>query len=54
MINLEEITVKVSPELAKVYRQSSTETQEQIQAKINNLLIRELEKNDKRQLKDFQ
>ncbi|ACB51265.1 hypothetical protein cce_1915 [Crocosphaera subtropica ATCC 51142] len=43
MINLEEITIKVSPELAQVYRQASTETQEQIQAKINNLLSVELE-----------
>lgn len=43
MINLEEITIKVSPELAKIYRKASTETQEEIQEKINNLLIIELE-----------
>ena len=43
MINLEEITIKVSPELAKIYRQASTETQAQIQAKINNILSIELE-----------
>ncbi|CCQ57184.1 hypothetical protein CWATWH0005_3194 [Crocosphaera watsonii WH 0005] len=38
MINLEEITIKISPELAQIYRQASTETQAQIQSKITALL----------------
>ena len=38
MINLEEITIKISPELAQIYRQASTENQAQIQSKITALL----------------
>ncbi|HEY9704960.1 MAG TPA: hypothetical protein V6C58_21150 [Allocoleopsis sp.] len=38
MVNLEEITIKVSPEIAKAYRQASEENQEQIQLKITALL----------------
>ena len=33
MINLEEITIKVSPEIAEAYRQASKKEQEQIQLK---------------------
>ena len=38
MINLEEITIKVSPEIAEAYRQASTKEQEQIQLKIAALM----------------
>ncbi len=38
MLNLEEITIKVSPEIAQAYRQASEENQEQIQLKITALL----------------
>jgi ribosomal protein S3AE len=38
MLNLEEITIKVSPEIAQAYRRASQKDQEQIQLKIMALL----------------
>lgn len=38
MINQEEITIKVSSEIARAYRQASQQEQEQIQLKLSALL----------------
>lgn len=51
MINQEEITIKVSPELAQAYRQASQETQEQIGLKVNAVLSLELENRRKEAVK---
>ncbi|CCQ65480.1 MULTISPECIES: hypothetical protein [Crocosphaera] len=53
MINLEEITIKISPELAQIYRQASTETQAQIQSKITALLESQIMSYHQEKLKKF-
>jgi hypothetical protein len=53
MINLEEITVKVSSEIAQAYRQSSQEDQEQIQLKITALLQAQMMSSHQEKLAKF-
>jgi hypothetical protein len=53
MINLEEITLKVSSEIAQAYRQASQEELEQIQLKITALLQAQMMSSHQEKLKKF-
>ncbi|GBF79990.1 hypothetical protein [Aphanothece sacrum] len=53
MIKQEEITIKVSSEIAQIYRQASQEEQEQLQLKISALLQLQIMESRQQKLKKF-
>ncbi len=53
MPNLEQITIKVSSEIAQLYRQFSKEEQEEIEKKINKVLALELEKRRQKAIQEL-
>jgi hypothetical protein len=53
MLNLEEITIKVSSEIAQAYRLASKQEQEQIQLKISALLQSQMMESWQEKIKKF-
>ena len=53
MINAEEINIKVSPEVAQAYQQTTLEEQQQIQLKIAAVIQSQIAYSDKKNLTKF-